>query len=192
MPIDINDVNFMSFDIDDDNSMLIDINDMSVDNNDDNSIDVVDFDYDGSDTSDDDSDDNNSDDNNEPDDCPDCGNSRTSFGWCKECETDAMRNNFNYWASGNSNIDKLIRTTQLDADRMCDYLEWIPFEQFELIKNYKRSKHASLYLATWLEGPRWAWDKNAQTWDRTGPIQVILKRLDGSLNILKSYIEKVI
>jgi hypothetical protein len=29
-------------------------------------------------------------------DCPECGKPRISFGWCSECETNAMKANFSY------------------------------------------------------------------------------------------------
>jgi serine/threonine protein kinase len=38
---------------------------------------------------------------------------RISFGWCKECETNFMKENFIYWTSGNKEIDELISHTQL-------------------------------------------------------------------------------
>ncbi|CAG8704967.1 11530_t:CDS:2 [Rhizophagus irregularis] len=67
-------------------------------------------------------------------DCPECGKPRISFGWCKDCETNSMKQNFLYWTSENKEIDELIRHTQLNASQTCDYLEWIPFEKFEMVK----------------------------------------------------------
>jgi hypothetical protein len=40
-----------------------------------------------------------------------------------------MKENFRHWPSG----DELIQYTQLNASQVCDYLEFIPFEKFELI-----------------------------------------------------------
>src|SRR6266487_7128706 len=67
-------------------------------------------------------------------DCPECSKPRISFGWCLECEANSMKENFFYWTSGNKEIDELIRYTQLNATQACDYLEWIPFEKFEMVK----------------------------------------------------------
>ena len=67
-------------------------------------------------------------------DCPKCGKPRISFGWCKECETNSMKENFLHWTSENKKLDELIQYTQLDATQTCDYLEWIPFEKFEMVK----------------------------------------------------------
>ena len=39
--------------------------------------------------------------------CPECGKPRISFGWCKRCETNAMREIFPYWTSENKSIDNI-------------------------------------------------------------------------------------
>ena len=124
--------------------------------------------------------------------CPDCGKPTTSFGWCKPCENNATRENFLHWTSGNKDMDELIHHTQLNATQICDYLEWIPFEKFEMIKYVARGGFSNVYSAFWMEGPRLAWDNTAQEWTRTGPIKVALKRLNDSQNISSSYIDQVI
>src|SRR5215213_222348 len=83
-------------------------------------------------------------------DCPECGKPRISFGWCKECETISMKENFPYWTSDNKEIDELIRYTQLNATQTCDYLEWIPFVKFEMVKYIGFS--SSVYSALSLDG----------------------------------------
>jgi len=88
-------------------------------------------------------------------DCSECGKPRISFGWCMECETNSMRENFPYWTSANKEIDELIRYTQLNSTQACDYLEWIPFEKFEMVKYIGSGKFSSVYSALWMEGPRW-------------------------------------
>src|SRR5437762_2347451 len=124
-------------------------------------------------------------------DCPECGKPRISFGWCKDCETNSMKENFLYWTSENKEIDELIRHTQLNASQTCDYLEWIPFEKFEMVKYIGSGGFGCVYSALWMEGPRWIWDDGAQEWTRAGPMNVALKRLDNSLNISSSYIDQV-
>jgi hypothetical protein len=123
-------------------------------------------------------------------DCPDCGKP-TSFGWCVPCETNAMRENFLHWTSENKDMDELIHHTQLNASQICDYLEWIPFEKFEMIKYIASGGFSSVYSAIWMEGPR-VWNNIAQEWTRTGPTKVALKRLDNSQEISSSYIDQVI
>src|SRR4051794_22839045 len=96
-------------------------------------------------------------------DCPDCGKPRISFGWCKECETNSAKENFPHWTSENVMIDELIQYTQLNASQTCDYLEWIPFENFEMVNKYIGGGGVGgVYSAVWMEGPRWIWDDGAQ------------------------------
>src|SRR6266487_2609241 len=121
-------------------------------------------------------------------DCPECGKPRISFGWCKECETNSMKYNFPYWTSENKEFDELVYYTQLNTSQTYDYLEWIPFETFEMDKYIGSGGFGSVYSADWMEGPRQKWDYTAQEWTRTGPIKVALKRLDNSQNISSSYI----
>ena len=83
-------------------------------------------------------------------------------------------------------MDELIHHTQLNASQICDYLEWTPFEKFEMIKYIGRGGFSSVYSAFWMEGPRLAWDNTAQEWTRNGPIKVALKRLNDSQNISSS------
>ncbi|PKC57721.1 hypothetical protein RhiirA1_446074 [Rhizophagus irregularis] len=116
---------------------------------------------------------------------------RTYFGWCKDCETNSMKENFFYWTSENKEIDELIRHTQLNAFQTCDYLEWIPFEKFEMVKYIGNGGFCSIYSALWMEGPRWNWDDGAQEWARAGPMTVALKRLDNSQKISSSYINQI-
>jgi hypothetical protein len=120
--------------------------------------------------------------------CPEC-DKPTSSGWCMTCETNLIKP---YWTSENSEIDKLIRYTQLNATSVCDCLEWIPFEKLEMGKYIGSGGFSSVYSATWMEGPRWHWDNSMQEWTRTGPTLVALKRLDNSLKILSSYVDQVI
>ncbi|CAG8665769.1 10159_t:CDS:1, partial [Funneliformis caledonium] len=49
--------------------------------------------------------------------CLDCKNERSSLKWCKVCENNSFRENFNNWTSGNLNIDNFIKHTQLNATR---------------------------------------------------------------------------
>src|SRR5688572_21248113 len=73
-----------------------------------------------------------------------------------------------------------------------DYLEWIDFDQFDLIENInKRGAFSSIYSAVWMEGPRWKLDEEAEVWNRYGPTKVVLKRLDNSQNMSKEFINQV-
>ncbi|CAB4405929.1 unnamed protein product [Rhizophagus irregularis] len=100
--------------------------------------------------------------------------------------------NFRNWTSGNPNIDELIRFTQLNANDNTDYLEWIEFDQFDLVENTnKRGAFGSIYSAIWMKGPTWNLDEEAEVWSRNGPIKVILKRLDNSHNMSQEFINQL-
>ncbi|RGB26121.1 kinase-like domain-containing protein [Rhizophagus diaphanus] len=123
--------------------------------------------------------------------CPDCKKPWISFGWCKDCETNSMKGNFYYWTSGNKEIDELIRHTQLSTIQACDYLEWIPFDNFEFVKFIESGEFNNIYSAIWMKGPRSNWNNTFKEWTRAGPTKVALKRLDNSLNISSSYVDRI-
>ncbi|EXX54657.1 uncharacterized protein OCT59_010188 [Rhizophagus irregularis] len=123
--------------------------------------------------------------------CPDCKKPWISFRWCKDCETNSMKGNFDYWTSGNKEIDELIRHTQLSTSQACDYLEWFPFDNFEFVKYNGSGEFNSIYSAIWMEGPRSNWNNTFKEWTRTGPIKVALKRLGNSLNMSSSYVDRI-
>src|SRR6266542_3197578 len=88
--------------------------------------------------------------------CSDCGKERSNLGWCKDCEIYAFKENFKNWTSGNVDVDNFIKHTQLNAIGSVDYLEYIDFEKFDLVKNiYKDGSFITIYSAIWMEGPRW-------------------------------------
>ena len=124
--------------------------------------------------------------------CSDCKRQRTAAAWCKHCDISNLKGKFRNWTSGNSMIDKFISHTQLNANDSTDYLEWIDFNQFDLVVNTnKRGAFSSIYSAIWLEGPSWNLDEEAEVWTRNGPIKVVLKRLDNSQNINQELIKQV-
>ncbi|CAB5392298.1 unnamed protein product [Rhizophagus irregularis] len=89
-------------------------------------------------------------------------------------------------------IDEFIQYTQLNANDSTDYLEWIDFNQFDLVENTnKRGASSSIYSAIWMEGPSWNLDEEAEVWTRNGPIKVILKRLDNSQNINQEFVNQL-
>src|SRR5688572_12284939 len=91
--------------------------------------------------------------------CLDCEKERSSERWCKSCETTTFKE------SGDLNIDNFIKDTQLNANGSVDYLEFIDFEQFDLLENTNKDEvFSTIYSAIWLEGPRWIWDEDAEQW----------------------------
>jgi hypothetical protein len=121
-----------------------------------------------------------------------CKQQRIATIWCEKCDIMSLKEYFPYWTSENSKIDEFIRFTQLNAKESMDYLEWIDFNQFDLIKNInEKGAFSSIYSAVWMEGPKWNLDEEAEIWTRTGPIKVILKRLDNSHNISQEFVDQV-
>jgi len=123
--------------------------------------------------------------------CRDCGKARTIFNWCHACESQWFQENFSNWTSGNEQIDAIVRTSQENAKQGGDFLEWIPFDQFELITYSIRGGYGAVYKAIWLEGPRSVWDEISLEWRRLGPTKVALKRLDNSCRMSREFLEKV-
>src|SRR4051812_37746843 len=100
---------------------------------------------------------------------------------CKKCNgiCNAIRfqRNFQYWTSGNDNINKFIQDTQLSAHNNCrvsGVLEWIPYNKFHDIRHTIKS---GIYRATWIDGYIFKWDYENHNWKRKGRGFVVLKRL---------------
>jgi hypothetical protein len=124
--------------------------------------------------------------------CSNCGKEQSNAGWCKDCEINALKDNFKNWTSGNINMDNFIKHTQLHANESVDYLEYIDFDQFDLVEDTnKEGAFSTIYSAVWMEGPRWVWDEDAEKWTRNGPMKVALKRLNNSQNISDEYFKQV-
>ncbi|CAG8668918.1 9779_t:CDS:2, partial [Funneliformis caledonium] len=112
--------------------------------------------------------------------CIECGIQTRPAVWCKHCDLARLREHFRNWTSGD-----------LVVDQFLDFLEWIYFDQFVFEKNInKRGAFSTIYFATWMEGPKWKLDEEAETWERNGLIKVILKRLDNSQNMCQEYINQ--
>ncbi|CAB5370786.1 unnamed protein product [Rhizophagus irregularis] len=89
-------------------------------------------------------------------------------------------------------IDEFIRHTQLNANDSTDYLEWIEFDQFDLVDDTnKRGAFSSIYSAIWMGGPTWNLDEETEVWTRNGPIKIVLKRLDNSQNINQEFVNQL-
>src|SRR5687767_6324808 len=88
--------------------------------------------------------------------CKKCGEEYTDIflHWCKPCQMNNLKGNFTNWTSGNEKIDELIQEMQLKIDSSFDIIfEWIPYNQFSDIKEIGRGGFATVYSATWKDGP---------------------------------------
>ncbi|GBC09363.1 hypothetical protein RclHR1_00880017 [Rhizophagus clarus] len=111
--------------------------------------------------------------------------------WCKLCQINNLKQNFANWTSGNKNIDDFIQEMQLKIERSCDTIvEWIPYNQFNNIKEIGRDDFDKLYSAIWKDGPLYCNYKRELI--RLSNNKVILKYLHNIQDITSSeFLNKV-
>ncbi|CAG8606638.1 10018_t:CDS:2, partial [Paraglomus occultum] len=107
--------------------------------------------------------------------CPNCNRPQTTVGWCKPCDTRALRENFDKWTSGNEELDAFIRETQLNANTPFDYMQWIPFDKFTDLKFIAEGGFGSVYSA------------KSKEWE-----MVALKFLDNSEHLTSEFLDEKI
>src|ERR1700722_3921687 len=61
--------------------------------------------------------------------CKECKQPNISYKWCQSCIGKHFQQNFENWTSGNSEVDKLIQESQLNAKGYSEKLEWIEFDR---------------------------------------------------------------
>ena len=111
------------------------------------------------------------------------------YPWCKECVPSYL---IEGWTSGNSEIDHFIKDTIYNA-KVSFFLEWVPFDRFEDIKQIGEGGFAKVYSAKWIDGQS-KYDKQRNgKWKKSKPepVNVALKRLNGSQNMSAEYLNEV-
>src|SRR5581483_1292477 len=68
-------------------------------------------------------------------------------GWCQPCNSKRLQQNFKNWTSGNSDVDKLIQESQLNAKNRYEILEWIEYDRFENIEYITKGGFGKIYKA---------------------------------------------
>ncbi|RGB21397.1 hypothetical protein C1646_778129 [Rhizophagus diaphanus] len=87
------------------------------------------------------------------------------------------------WSSENENIDDFIQERQLNINSYDDVVfEWIPYNQFNKIKETAKNGSISVYSATWKEGPLRKKDKWGLYYTRDSNKEVALKCLHNLQN----------
>jgi hypothetical protein len=122
--------------------------------------------------------------------CEKCDNeyTNTTFKWCKSCQLNDLKKNFTNWTSGNINVDNLIQEMQLKLNDPDDTIfEWIPYNQFNNIKEIGKGGFATIYSAIWNKG---SLSHNKYEYIRT-PKLVALKQLYDSQNITIGFLNEV-
>ena len=113
--------------------------------------------------------------------------------WCKECVPSCI---IEGWTSENSEIDHFIKDTIYNAKSNYGYprfLEWVPFDRFEDIKQIGEGGFAKVYSAKWIDGQSKCNKQDNGSWEKLEPepINVALKRLNGSQNLSAAYLNEV-
>ena len=88
--------------------------------------------------------------------CEKCGEEYTNIEnrWCKLCQMDYLKNNFTNWTSGNEKVDNYIQEKQLKiSDYYYTILEWIPYNQFDNIKEINKNDFSAVFSAIWKDSP---------------------------------------
>uniref|UniRef100_U9UP15 Protein kinase domain-containing protein n=1 Tax=Rhizophagus irregularis (strain DAOM 181602 / DAOM 197198 / MUCL 43194) TaxID=747089 RepID=U9UP15_RHIID len=116
--------------------------------------------------------------------CENCSELYTDiyYKWCKPCLLNNLRINFNFtsWTSGNEKIDELIQEMQLKINKWNDIIvEWVPYNQFNDVKEISKSNFAAVYLAVWKDGPLQR-DEHNEELKRTPNKEIALKCLYNS------------
>ncbi|UZO05298.1 uncharacterized protein OCT59_025655 [Rhizophagus irregularis] len=86
------------------------------------------------------------------------------------------------WPSGNEKIDNFIQEKQSDIDDFNDIVfEWIPYNQFDEIKEMGKNGSITIYSAIWKDGPL-CYNNQYSNYTRNSNKEVALKYLHNSGN----------
>jgi len=109
------------------------------------------------------------------------------------CNVKYFQKNFENWTSGDNNIDKLIKDTQLLAhNHPSNALEWIPYYKLYNIKYIAKDELGEVYRANWIDGNINNWDYHIQNWQRINQnMFVTLKSLNNSKSFALEFINEV-
>ncbi|CAB5367071.1 unnamed protein product [Rhizophagus irregularis] len=101
-----------------------------------------------------------------------------------------LTTNSTNWTSGNKKIDSFIQERQLKIDNYDDIvLEWIPYDQFNEIKETGKNELMTVYSAIWKDGP--LYKKNSlSNYTRDSNKEVSLKCLHNSQESIDSLIDE--
>ena len=73
-----------------------------------------------------------------------------------------------------------------------NFLEWIPFENFQNVTYITKGGFGKIYSADWPEGDIYYWDIEDQKWYRSTNRKVALKSLNNSSDISIGFLNEVI
>ena len=111
--------------------------------------------------------------------------------WCKSCQLEQLKKIFINQTSGNKKIDNFIKKIQLKIGSNDDIVfEWIPYNQFNNIKEIGKDGDATVYSTIWKDG-RLCWNKDNKKYIRKSDMKVSLKCLHDSYNMIDDFLNKI-
>ena len=111
--------------------------------------------------------------------------------WCKSCNAKHFQENFKNWTSGNSDVDKLIQESQLNAKTLYEKLEWIEYDRFENIEYVAKGGFGTIYKAIWILSRNCETDQWNRNEDNVNYNEVALKCLNNSKDITLEFLKEV-
>ena len=132
---------------------------------------------------------------NTEDKCQECGRENNEY-YCKPCNSVHFQDNFAHWTSGDSNLDKLIQNSQLNADEPYKLIEWIEYSNLENIELIAHGGFGSVYKAIWKDGPivghnQQVWNFNKSEWQRESKIEVAVKKFRNATHVSSEFLNEV-
>ncbi|GBC06265.1 hypothetical protein RclHR1_06720001 [Rhizophagus clarus] len=121
--------------------------------------------------------------------CKICKQPNTRRYWCQSIHSH-LKQNFKSWTSGNNEVDKFIRETQLKAKNWGQILEWIEYDKFEDIKYLAKGGFGTTYKAIWKDDPFWEKNYMDQEYNK-GETKVALKCLHISQDISAEFFKEL-
>ncbi|RIA87880.1 kinase-like domain-containing protein [Glomus cerebriforme] len=123
--------------------------------------------------------------------CKECKQPNTGYYWCQSCNAKRFQQNFKNWTSGNSDVDKLIQESQLNAKNKNEKLEWIEYDSFENIKYITKGGFGTIYDANWKDGYIECWNYKTNQWKKKYFVRVALKSFNNSKEITLEFLNEI-
>jgi hypothetical protein len=131
--------------------------------------------------------------------CKECKQPKTSYSYCRSCNSRHFQQNFKNWTSGNNEVDKFIQKAQLKAKEYEEILEWIEYDRFENVEYLAKGGFGTIYKAIWKDGYILEWDSENNQWERNKNLEgdvyenfpVVLKCLHNSQNTTAKFLREV-
>ncbi|RGB31952.1 kinase-like domain-containing protein [Rhizophagus diaphanus] len=106
--------------------------------------------------------------------CKKCKQPKTSYSYCRSCNSQHFKQNFKNWTSGNHDIDEFIQKAQLKAKCTNQIIEGF----------------GTTFKAVWKDGP-WETNYKINQMERKGETKVALKCLHNSQDITADFLKEV-